>query len=211
MNHFAKQCRSKAKETTYKQTHKKSQPPKTVHQISASATGEKTGHTSSSDEAYVYVVNTAKTAKLSQTNVNMMGTQTLVLIDSGATANCISEATCNKLLPRPTLSPTDTKIYPYRSTESLPVCGAFECCVEKHKKKAICTVFVIKGDGFYILNYETSKDLGLIHIVTAVSGQVQRSVADELLESHPELFKGIGKLKDFQVKLHINTDVKPTC
>lgn len=182
-----------------------------MHQISDSASRQTTGHTSSSDEAYVYVVNTAKTAKLPQTNVNMMGTQTLVLIDSGATANCISEATYNKLVPRPTLNPTDTKIYPYRSTESLPVCGAFDCNVEKHNKKATCTVFVIKGDGFNILSYETSKDLGLIHIVTAVSGQVQRSVADELVENHPELFKGIGKLKDFQVKLHINTDVKPTC
>ncbi|KAK7919301.1 hypothetical protein WMY93_010585 [Mugilogobius chulae] len=66
-------------------------------------------------------------------------------------------------------------------------------------------------DGFNILSYETSKDLGLIHIVTAVSGQKHRSVADDLVESHPELFKGIGKLKDFQVKLHINTDIKPTC
>lgn len=32
-------------------------------------------------------------------------------------------------------------------------------------------------------------------------------MADELVESHPELSEGIGKLKDFQVKLHI----KPTC
>lgn len=94
MNHFAKQCRSKAKEPSFKQQiQKKSQTPKSVHQISDSATCEKTGHTSSSDEAYVYVVNTTKPANLPQTTVNMMGTQTLVLIDPGATANCISEAT----------------------------------------------------------------------------------------------------------------------
>lgn len=91
------------------------------------------------------------------------------------------------------------------------MCGEFKGNVRKYDKKTTCTVFVIKGGGFNILSYETSKDLGLIHIVTAVSSQVQHSVADELLESHPELFKGIGKLKDFQVKLHINTDIKPTC
>lgn len=83
--------------------------------------------------------------------------------------------------------------------------------MEKHNKKTTCTVFVIKGDGFNILSYETSKDLGLIHVVTAVTGQMQHSVADELVENHPELFKGIGKLQNFQVKLHINTDIKPTC
>ncbi|KAL7851862.1 hypothetical protein SRHO_G00176470 [Serrasalmus rhombeus] len=31
------------------------------------------------------------------------------------------------------------------------------------------------------------------------------------MDSHPELFQGIGKLKDFQVKLHIDTSVQPTC
>ncbi|KAK7933590.1 hypothetical protein WMY93_004486 [Mugilogobius chulae] len=199
LNHFARQCRSQPKETEYKHhtNKKRTQTPKTVHQITDSATGEKTGHTSSSDEAYVYVVKTDNTTKLPQTNVTMMGVQTLVLIDSGATANCISETTYNKLLPRPTLNQTDTKIYPYNSTDSLPVCGAFKCSVEKHDKKTMCTVFVIKGDGFNILSYETSKDLGLIHIVTAVSGQIT-ALADDLVESHPELFKGIGKLKDFQ-------------
>lgn len=38
-----------------------------------------------------------------------------------------------------------------------------------------------------------------------------RSVADELVETHPELFQGIGRLNNFQVKLYINPDVKPTC
>lgn len=33
----------------------------------------------------------------------------------------------------------------------------------------------------------------------------------QLVSSYPELFEGIGKLKDFQVKSHINPDVQPTC
>lgn len=84
-----------------------------------------TGHTSSSDEAYVYVVNTTKPANLPQTTVTMIGTQTLVLIDSGATANCISESTYNKLVPRPTLTPT----------ESLTVCGEFKATVRKQSAR----------------------------------------------------------------------------
>ena len=76
----------------------------------------------------------------------------------------------------------------------------------------MCTFFVIKGDGFNVLSYKTSKALGLIKVVTAISTTPQcRSVADELVENHPELFQGIGRLKNFQVKLHINPDVKPTC
>ncbi|XP_030599671.1 olfactory receptor 10A3-like [Archocentrus centrarchus] len=90
--------------------------------------------------------------------------------------------------------------------------GIFKCCVEKGHKKAMYTFFVIKGDGFNILSYKTSTALGLINVVTAVAAKAQcRTVADELVESHPDLFQGIGKLKDFQVKLHINPDVKPSC
>uniref|UniRef100_A0A669DPM2 Gypsy retrotransposon integrase-like protein 1 n=1 Tax=Oreochromis niloticus TaxID=8128 RepID=A0A669DPM2_ORENI len=210
-NHFAKQCRSKRKETHYGKKYKRNLPPQTVHQVTDSAAHVETGHTSSSDDAYVYVVNTAQHPKLPHTEVRVMGTQIPVLIDSGATANCLTEATYNKLTPRPMLTSTDIKIYPYHSSTSLPVCGAFRCSVEKQDKTVRCSFFVIKGGGFNILSFETSKDLGLLHIVTAVTSQSQRSVAAKLVEQHPELFQGIGKLKDFQVKLHINTDVKSTC
>lgn len=67
-------------------------------------------------------------------------------------------------------------------------------------------------DCFNIPTYRTSKALGLIKIVTTVSSIPQYStVADELVATHPELFQAIRKLKDYQVKLHINPDVKPTC
>lgn len=84
--------------------------------------------------------------------------------------------------------------------------------VEKGQKKAGCTFFVIKGDCFNDLSYKTFKALGLIKIVTTVSSTQQCStVADQLVASHLELFQGIGKLKDCQVNLHINTDIRPAC
>ncbi|TKS65153.1 Retrovirus-related Pol polyprotein from transposon 17.6 [Collichthys lucidus] len=153
-----------------------------------------------------------KISELPQTHIKLNSSSMLVLIDSGASANCVSETSFEKLVPRPNLSPTKTKIYPFRSNVPLPVSGAFKCSVEKGQKKTMCTFFVIKGDGFNVLSYKTSKALGLIKVVTAVSSTLQCcTVADELVESHPELFQGIGKLKDFQVKLHINPDIKPTC
>lgn len=70
----------------------------------------------------------------------------------------------------------------------------------------------MQGDGFSILSYETSTKLGLIKIVTSVSpSPTSRTATDELVKSNLLLFNAIGKLKDFQVKLHINPDVQPTC
>ena len=71
--------------------------------------------------------------------------------------------------------------------------------------------YVMKGDSCTLLGYNTAKELGLIKVVNSVSSPSSSTVADELLETYPELFQGIGKLRDFQVKLHINKDIQPTC
>lgn len=184
-----------------------------VHHITETAPGEKREHnSSSSDDAYVFVIDADKISELPQNHIKLNGSSMLVLINSGATANCVSEANFKKLTPHPQLSPTKTKIYPFHSSVPLSVSGAFKCIVEKGHKKTMCTFFVIKGDGFNVLSYKTSKALGLIKVITALSAPPQCcSVADELVETHPELFQGNGKLKNFKVKLHINPDIKPIC
>ncbi len=68
----------------------------------------------------------------------------------------------------------------------------------------------MKGDGCTLLGDEIAKKLGLIKIINSVSSPSSGTVADELVDGYTELFQGIGKLKDLQVKLHINTDIQPT-
>ena len=213
-NHFARMCRSSSKDTKTKgPQNKPRKDPKKVHHITKTAPEERAeNNSSSSDDNYVFAIDADKMSELPQTEVKVNGSSMSVLIDSGASANCISEISFDKLMPCPELTPTTTKIYPFRSDVPLPVSGVFKCSVEKGQKKARCTFFVIKGDCFNVLSYKTSKALGLIKIVTTVSSTPQSSsVADELVASHPELFQGIGKLKDCQVKLHIKTDIRPAC
>lgn len=152
-----------------------------------------------------------KVPDLPKTDIILNDNKLSVLIDSGALANCISKISYEKLMPHPQLSPTTIKIYPFPPNVCLLV-SAFKCNVEQGQKVEQCTFYVIKGGCFNIRIYRTSKALGLIKIVTTVSSIPQYStVADELVATHPELFQAIRKLKDYQVKLHINPDVKPTC
>lgn len=65
-------------------------------------------------------------------------------------------------MPSLQLSPTKTKIYPFRSNVPLSVNGAFRCSVEKGQKNTTCTFFVIKGNRFNVLSYKSSEALGLI-------------------------------------------------
>ena len=168
-------------------------------------------NSSSSDEKYVFIINSNSGNMQPQTCIKLNGTKISALIDSGAAVNIISESVFNTMTPRPQLTTVSVKIYPYGCTNSLPIAGAFNCDIEAGNKKTKGVFYVLEGDGCSLLSYQTADELGLIKIVNSVSSTSGRTVADELVDSYPELFQGIGKLKDFQVKLHINKDVQPTC
>lgn len=131
------------------------------------------------------------------------------MIDSGAAVNIINESVLSTLKPCPQLSPANIKIFPYGNTKPLPITGAFTCSTETDKRKTMAEFYVMKGDSCSSLGYDTAKELGLIKIVNTVSAPTSQTVADELVQKYPELFEGIGMLKDFQIKLHINTDIQP--
>ncbi|XP_029957004.1 uncharacterized protein K02A2.6-like isoform X2 [Salarias fasciatus] len=123
----------------------------------------------------------------------------------------MSESALNMLSPQPQLVPADTKIFPYGCTTPLSLVGMFRCEVKANDKQTLCRFYVKSGKGCSLLGYDTATQLGLINVVNTMSTPQPSTVADKLVKDNPELFRGIGKLKDFQVKLHIDTTVQPTC
>ena len=65
------------------------------------------------------------------------------------------------------------------------------------------TFYVVKGVNGSLLGYPKAASLEKIEVVNSISGPKEK-VEDEFLH----LFKGIGKLKNHQVKIHIDTTVK---
>lgn len=218
-NHYAKLCRGGQKIAHQSQeedtAHYKQRSTKKVNQVTACS--ETTSRDSSSgDERYVYVVNSTSTQQ-PQTNIKLNGVSVKILIDSGAAVNIINEDVLNTLDPKPMLSTAMIKIFPYGSNNALPIIGKFACNVQATNKRTESVFYVLRGDaGQSLLSYATASELGLIQIINMVNTPPVtppsgRTVADELVQSYPELFTGIGKLKDFQVKLHIDPDIQPTC
>ena len=64
-----------------------------------------------------------------------------------------------------------------------------------------------------LLSYEDGKDLGMIHVSNAISKEAKQSEdtshVKELVEEYKDRFEGIGKLKDIQVDLKVDPDLKP--
>ncbi len=73
---------------------------------------------------------------------------------------------------------------------------------------------VISGTGKPLIGRKSATELGLLHIgrINSVSpdiSSVTYQSTDTILRSFEDRFTGIGKLKDFQLKLHVDPSVKP--
>ena len=123
-----------------------------------------------------------------------------LLIDTGSTVNIIDEATYHKL-GKPRLQKSkEPNLYSYGTSNPLRILGQCELLVETKHKIQCHNFFVTKGNHGSLMGYQTAQTLNLVKI---------RQNIDDPTSKYPNVFKGIGKLKDAQVKIHIDESVKP--
>ncbi|KAK3752378.1 hypothetical protein QZH41_000375 [Actinostola sp. cb2023] len=110
------------------------------------------------------------------------------------------------------LSNTKLVIRTYNSNKPLPLLGKFKAHVESKDKVITTTFYVTEGNPGNLLSFNSCVNLELIQ----VSNNINRLPTSDhpntgkLMQRYPELFEDkIGQLKDYEVKLHIDPDVKP--
>ena len=141
-----------------------------------------------------------------------------VLIDSGASCNLIDYETWNSLKQKHVKCESkqaDKKLFAYGQKEPIEVAGTFvsEIVCEAAGEQCVDEFTVIKGTGKPLLGKNTAEKLKLLRVGPVYGAQVC-SVATEgsdtdIREGYADILTGVGKLKDYQLKLHINKDVKP--
>ena len=75
-----------------------------------------------------------------------------------------------------------------------------------------CRVRVIKGKAMTLLSKGTAEKLNVLSVVPVRLGVysiTSEGTDGDVREQFPEVFSGMGKLSNFQLKLHVNRDVKP--
>ena len=97
---------------------------------------------------------------------------------------------------------------PYCSNTPLPILGCFKAQIESHSKITVADVYVIKGKATCLLGLATSTDLNLVNVNITNSSTIN-NVSECIQAKFPEVFTGIGKLKDTQIALHIDPTVTP--
>lgn len=159
------------------------------------------------DDEYVFTfTNLSTREKLPHFKVKILGLQLDVLADSGATVNLLSKHDFGRITCRPKLQPTRTKITPYGHKDTISVLGKFEAPICSDYESTTATFYVVEETEIPILGWSTSTALQLLSAcpVNRVNLKENTPQAD-----YPDLFTGLGYLRDIKVKLHIDTEVQP--
>ena len=134
-----------------------------------------------------------------------------MIIDSGANANVFSQALWEQLKKQhiKCVSRRRTKkLYAYGAATRLEVIGTFTTDLSLSSKSVSAEVSVIKGQGEPLLGRESAAELGVLKLDVPLIC-VARVDHSELTTRFKDIFTGIGKLKYFQLKLHIDEQVQP--
>ncbi|XP_028405743.1 uncharacterized protein LOC114528313 [Dendronephthya gigantea] len=141
-----------------------------------------------------------------------------VLIDSGASCNLIDYGTWSKLKENNIecqSTKSEKKLFAYGQKDPIEVAGTFvsEIVCEASGEKCTDEFTVIKGAGKPLLGKCTAEKLKVLHVGPLYEVQVCSIAAEgsdkDIHKEYSDVFEGVGKLKDYQLKLHINKEVKP--
>ena len=171
---------------------------------------------SDTDNEYLFGVETEENVHGSAVELQVGGISTVFVIDSGATVNILSRDTWEKLKQSKVKVKTQNKkpskkLYAYGSKKPLTLLGSFtadvELCTGSTSKKIEAEFFVLEEKGKSLLSRNTAIELGVLRLGPVEPDTI--SQVENLKEKYPKCFEGLGKLKDFQLKLPIDKDVKP--
>ena len=96
---------------------------------------------------------------------------------------------------------SNRKLYSYGSEEPLNTAGEFEAELCYKDRKCTVTFVVVEEKARAILSRQTSEILKI---------EINSVSEENLLREFPRILNGVGKLKDFQAKLHNDESVEPS-
>ena len=165
---------------------------------------------SSSDDDYIFKVNEHDEHKPSSKHpyVNVkLGTDSLdMLVDTGATVNIIGSTAYESLRSKPNLDPPPGDLCGY-DLKPIDVLGRFETVITYPVNNISCksSVYVARGNYGSLLSYPSAVDLNIVPAIRVVS----QTRTEQILSEYADRFEGIGKVKDVQVKIHVDESVAP--
>ena len=157
--------------------------------------------------------------------MNIGNTTMTAMIDSGASVNVLDSKSFNLLKQDHhsfQIRKPKSKVFSYGTATPLPVLGVFSADVTVGSTSCPADFHVVDTDTCNLLSYRTAEQLKLItlntdHVTCNIQSAPERMMQktekttghENVFSQYTSLFDGIGKIKDVQIKLHIDPDVLP--
>ena len=157
--------------------------------------------------------------------INIGSKEINMLIDCGSTLNILlDEKTYKTFNPVHWNNLTQKYLHIIANTslEALGTCKAYTTAFDK---ALICKFYVVKGHGGDLLGKESAEQFNLLRVgspekvinTLSYSKQSKEDVKENVnhpslqavLDKHKDVFRGMVKLKNYQLKLHIDESVTP--
>ena len=139
--------------------------------------------------------------------INVGGVDIKFMIDSGASVNIIDKPTFDFFLQQNKFNceilTVDRKIFPYGSKIPLNLSCKLSTDFSYNDSFVKCDFYVLDGEDAPILSRKAAIALKLL----TLPGNVY--VLNNYPDSFSDVFLGLGKLKDYKMKLHIDPEVSP--
>ena len=209
--HFAKCCKSKQ----YSNKKMKMKSVKEVKKDVEVLTSDSSDDTVS-DKEYVNSLRTGcekrkpKKANSSHVYININGVNCKLLADTGADVNIVDENTYCKIerQSKSYLVKTDLQLYAFGSRVPLNLLGKADVSMKYKDQKVETQLYVTKGNTGCILSGATAENLKVLKWIREVKASVEDRRL-KVMRKYQSLFEGVGKLKNFQLKLNIDRDIVP--
>ena len=127
-----------------------------------------------------------------------------MVIDSRASTNVVDKGLWSELKQQKIAcisKKCDKRLYAYGSKEPLKVLGTFSASTKVAKNEVQAEFVVIDGEGEALLGRETALQVGVLKLGVPVYTLQSK---EAIMSNHKD---GVGKLKDYQVRLHVNPNV----
>lgn len=148
-----------------------------------------------------------KTKPRYQVNVIIKETNIDAFADTGADICMMSKENAKKL--DLSIQKTKMKIKPYGS-KAIKCCGQYIGTIMYGDAVTNASIYIVDHDVETLLSGRVCEDLNIIQYNPAPTRPIHRTTTNsEFVDQYPDVFDGIGTLKDYQVEFHIDPDIKP--
>ena len=172
---------------------------------------------SDSDDEYLLALNNS--SKRTDVILKLDSYKVGFMIDSGATINIIDKNTFNSLSQDRDieLHKSATKLYVYGSSKPMEHLGYFISNVSYKNQHEIVKIYVSSTcDSGCILSRSTAVLFGMLKIeidtinnINTLDEPSTRKNLEKIVQSYDNIFHGLGKLRNVQIKFNIDENVKP--